>query len=159
MSIAIADKREHTYYRIHKFYSRRTTSSFGVILAAWNRLTFFIFDVRRQRTDIMRAALVTSFAYAAVIHVSNAFTHSATPVTVRPCTSAKRFPDTLYVQTSDKGKRAIDHKNATPEQRKVLGNQLREDENSACEKSPYATQMAALDDDTLINLMRYDIIV
>ncbi len=46
----------------------------------------------------MRAALVTSIAaYAAILHVSNAFTHSATPLAVRSGTYAKRFPGALFV--------------------------------------------------------------
>ncbi len=68
--------------------------------------------------------------------------------------TAKRY----FFQNSDKGERAEALKNATQEQRKGLADQLREEANSASEKSPYAAQMAALDDDTLINLMRYDII-
>ena len=66
--------------------------------------------------------------------------------------TAKRY----FFQNSDKGERAEALKNATPEQRKVLADQLRDEAKSASATSPYATQMAALDDDTLINLMRYE---
>jgi hypothetical protein len=64
--------------------------------------------------------------------------------------TAKRY----FFQNSDKGARAEALKNATPDQRKALADQLREEAKSASVKSPYASQMAALDDDTLINLMR-----
>jgi hypothetical protein len=42
---------------------------------------------------------------------------------------------------------------ATPEQKKALADQLREEVRSASATSPYASQMAAMDDETLIKIM------
>jgi hypothetical protein len=63
--------------------------------------------------------------------------------------TAKRY----FFQNSDKGTRAAALNDATPEQRKVLADQLREEVRAASSTSPYANQMAALDDDALISIM------
>ena len=64
--------------------------------------------------------------------------------------TAKKY----FFDGSDKGARAAALTNATPEQRKVLADQLRDEVKAASATSPYATQMAALDDDALINIMK-----
>eukprot|EP00571_Detonula_confervacea_P014036 CAMPEP_0172307540 /NCGR_PEP_ID=MMETSP1058-20130122/8376_1 /TAXON_ID=83371 /ORGANISM="Detonula confervacea, Strain CCMP 353" /LENGTH=362 /DNA_ID=CAMNT_0013019737 /DNA_START=84 /DNA_END=1172 /DNA_ORIENTATION=- len=63
--------------------------------------------------------------------------------------SAKSY----FFESTDKGARAAALKDATPEQRKVLADQLREEVKTASATSPYASQMAALDDEALINIM------
>ncbi|KAL7526188.1 hypothetical protein ACHAXR_001366, partial [Thalassiosira sp. AJA248-18] len=65
---------------------------------------------------------------------------------------SKSAKDYFYA-SSDKGARAAALASATPEQRVVLANQLREEVKAASATSPYASQMAALDDDALINIM------
>ncbi len=59
-----------------------------------------------------------------------------------------------FYASSDKGARAAALENATPEQRKVLADQLRNEVRAASSASPYASQMAAMDDDALIGIMR-----
>ena len=63
---------------------------------------------------------------------------------------AKRY----FFENSDKGARSAALNDATPEQRRVLADQLREEVKAASTTSPYASQMAALDDDALIGIMR-----
>ena len=65
--------------------------------------------------------------------------------------TAKRY----FFENSDKGARAAALNDATPEQRRALAEQLREEARAAGATSSYASQMAALDDDALIGIMRY----
>lgn len=66
---------------------------------------------------------------------------------------SKEAKDHFY-KTGDKAARAAALDDATPEQRKVLADQLRDEVRAASAASPYASQMAAMDDDALINIMR-----
>ena len=59
-----------------------------------------------------------------------------------------------FFATSDKGARSAALENATPEQRKVLADQLRDEVKNSGSQSAYASQMAALTDDQLIDIMR-----
>ena len=59
-----------------------------------------------------------------------------------------------FFQNSDKGARAAALENATPEQRKLLARQLREEVKAQASQSPYANQMLTLDDDALIGIMQ-----
>ena len=59
-----------------------------------------------------------------------------------------------FFNNSDKGARAAALENATPEQRKKLAEQLREEIKAQAEKTSYASQMMQLDDDALIGIMR-----
>ena len=59
-----------------------------------------------------------------------------------------------FFENSDKGERAAALESATPEQRKVLADQLRDEVKAASATSPYASQMAAMEDDALINMMK-----
>jgi hypothetical protein len=63
--------------------------------------------------------------------------------------TAKRY----FFSNSDKGARAAALTAATPDQRKVLADQLREEVRAASSTSPYASHMADLDDDALISIM------
>ena len=63
--------------------------------------------------------------------------------------TAKKY----FFENSDKGQRAAAMASATPEQKKALADQLREEVRSASATSPYASQMAAMDDETLIKIM------
>jgi hypothetical protein len=65
--------------------------------------------------------------------------------------TAKRY----FFENSDKGARAAALNDATPEQRRALAEQLREEARAAGATSSYASQMVALDDDALIGIMRY----
>ena len=83
------------------------------------------------------------------------------PIELREASKAGGLSDDILSKTakkyffdsSDKGARAAALKNATPEQRKTLADQLREEVKAASANSPYAGQMATLDDDALINIM------
>jgi hypothetical protein len=59
-----------------------------------------------------------------------------------------------FFKNSDKGARAAALQNATPEQRKLLAQQLREEVKAQATQSPYANQMLNLDDDALIGIMQ-----
>ena len=59
-----------------------------------------------------------------------------------------------FYSSSDKGARIAALASATPEQRKVLADQLREEIKSASSQSPFSAQMAALDDDAIIDIMK-----
>ena len=66
---------------------------------------------------------------------------------------SKSAKDYFYA-SSDKGARAAALEDATPEQRKVLAQQLRDEVMEASSTSPYASQMAALGDQALIDIMK-----
>lgn len=59
-----------------------------------------------------------------------------------------------FFTNSDKGARAAALENATPEQRKVLAQQLREEVKAQAAQNAYANQMLNLDDDKLISIMQ-----
>jgi hypothetical protein len=59
-----------------------------------------------------------------------------------------------FFKNSDKGARAAALENASPEQRKLLAQQLRDEVKAQVDKSPYANQMLLLDDDALIGIMQ-----
>lgn len=59
-----------------------------------------------------------------------------------------------FFKNSDKGERAAALENATPEQRKLLAEQLREEVKAQAAQSSYASQMSKLDDDALIGIMQ-----
>ncbi len=59
-----------------------------------------------------------------------------------------------FFTNSDKGARAAALENATPEQRKLLAQQLREEVKAQAAQSSYANQMLNLDDDALIGIMQ-----
>ena len=63
--------------------------------------------------------------------------------------TAKKY----FFENSDKGQRALALENASPEQRKILADQLRDEVRAASATSPYASQMAAMDDEALIKIM------
>lgn len=64
--------------------------------------------------------------------------------------TAKRY----FFNNGDKKARGAALDDATPEQRKVLADQLREEVRSMSSTTPYAAQMLTMDDDTLISIMR-----
>ena len=88
-------------------------------------------------------------------------TNDSKPIEIRSGDKAGGLQNDIVSQTakdyffsnSDKGAKAAALKDATPEQRTVLAKQLREEVQTASATSSYASQMAALDDDTLINIM------
>lgn len=59
-----------------------------------------------------------------------------------------------FFKNSDKGEKAAALENATPEQRKILAQQLRDEVKAQAAQSPYANQMSELDDDALIGIMQ-----
>jgi len=64
--------------------------------------------------------------------------------------TAKRY----FFDNGDKKARGAALDDATPEQRKVLTDQLREEVRTMSSTTPYAAKMLTMDDDTLISIMR-----
>lgn len=83
------------------------------------------------------------------------------PIELREGSKAGGLSDDILSKTakkyffvnSDKGQRTAALANATPEERKTLADQLRDEVKAASATSPYASQMAAMDDEALIKIM------